>query len=228
MTANRGRGQRAGLTRQAILRAAVRLADQEGLTALSMRRIAAELGVEAMTLYHHVPNKNALLDGIVEQLVSETTPPPTASSWQESLRAYAHAFLATLTAHPNLIALVATRPATTPHNLRTMEAMLESLRSAGFELTRAHDVVRSLAAFVLGHAAAHPDLAPDCPPVDAGSYPLFFAAVATSDAASRFDFALEALLHGFAAALTAAPSGGRPGAAREAGSGVRQDCAGPG
>ncbi|MGW7484028.1 TetR/AcrR family transcriptional regulator C-terminal domain-containing protein [Nonomuraea muscovyensis] len=232
MTANRGRGQRAGLTRQAILQAAVRLADQEGLTALSMRRIAAELGVEAMTLYHHVPNKNALLDGMVEQLISETAPPPGASSWQESLRAYAHAFLAALSAHPNLVALVASRPAMTPHNLRTMEAMLESLRSAGFELTRAYDVLHSLAAFVLGHAAAHPGPMPDCPPgrsrgLTIDAYPLFFAAVAKSDARSRFDFALESLLHGFEAARTVPPSSG-PQAAVEVGSGGRQTVTGPG
>ncbi|MEU8251005.1 TetR/AcrR family transcriptional regulator C-terminal domain-containing protein [Nonomuraea sp. NPDC048916] len=223
MTAKRGRGQRAGLTRQAILQAAVRLADQEGLAALSMRRIAAELGVEAMTLYHHVPNKNALLDGMVEQLLSETVPPLGVSSWQESLREYAHSFLAVLSAHPNLIPLAASRPAMTPQNLRTMETVLESLRSSGFELTQAYDVVRSLAAFVLGHVAAHLDPIPACPPdqprgrsIDVDAYPLFFEALKKSDPISRFDFALEALLHGFDASRTASPSSG-PQAAGEVG-----------
>lgn len=74
MAAQRARGQRAGLTRQAVLEAALRLVDQEGLKALSMRRLGAELGVEAMTLYHHVPNKTALLDGMIEQVVAEAVP----------------------------------------------------------------------------------------------------------------------------------------------------------
>lgn len=212
MAANRGRGQRVGLTRQAVLQAAVRLADREGLAALSMRRIAAELGVEAMTLYHHVPSKEALLDGMVEQLVAEMAPPPRFTSWQEGVRRYAHAFLDVLYAHPNLIPLVASRPATTPQNLRTVETMLETLHSSGFELARAYDMIRSLAAFVIGHAATrldavpgNPGERPSGPSFDPGSFPLFSEAFAKSDPTSRFDFALEALLHGFEAARTARP-----------------------
>lgn len=211
MPANRGRGQAAGLTREAILRAAIAVADRECLDGLTMRRVAAELGVEAMTLYHHVRNKDALLDGMVDQLVSELPPPQDHSSWQETLRAFAHAFLSVLSAHPNLIGLVASRPALTPRNLGTMERLLESICAAGVEPGRAHDMVQSLAAFVLGYAATGIRLTPNSPvetprepAVDAGSYPLFAAAAGRSDRSSRFDFALEALLSGFGTAVSAA------------------------
>lgn len=205
MPANRGRGQTAGLTRDAILRAAIAVADRECLGGLTMRRVASELGVEAMTLYHHVRNKDALLDGMVDQLFAELPPPKEHSSWQETLRAFAHAFLSELSAHPNLIGLVASRPALTPRNLATVEGLLESICSAGVEPARAYDMVRALAAFVLGYAATgsapNPDAPADTSPaVDAGTYPLFAVAAGRSDRTTRFDFALEALLHGFAAA----------------------------
>lgn len=221
MPANRARGQRAGITRQAILQAAMRLADREGLAALSMRRLGAELGVEAMTLYHHIPNKSALLDGMVEQVVSEATPPSFGnSSWREGLRDYAHSLLAALSAHPNVVPLFMSQPATTPRNLRTMEAALDTLHSAGFELRRALDVVHSLTGFVLGHVATQtgadragpqgePDQVADLSAIDPETYPLLSQALRTGekrDTISRFDFALEALLSGFDAARTALSS----------------------
>lgn len=133
MGANRARGQRVGLTRQAVLEAAVRLVDREGMKALSMRRLGAELGVEAMTLYHHVPNKSALLDGMIEQVVAEAVPPEFgAATWRADLGAYAHALLAALGAHPHAVPLFLSRPSMTPRNLRTMEAVVGMLCEAGF------------------------------------------------------------------------------------------------
>ncbi|WP_280458060.1 MULTISPECIES: TetR/AcrR family transcriptional regulator [Nocardia] len=208
MPANRSRGQTAGLTKEAILRAAIAVADRECLSGLTMRRVAAELGVEAMTLYHHVRNKEALLDGMVDQLFAELPPPREPSSWQETLSAFAYAFLSKLSAHPNLIGLVASRPALTPRNLETVEGLLESICSAGIEPVRAYDMVRALGAFVLGYAATGLPPSPDTPvktpqAADSGTYPLFALAAGQSDRASRFDFALEALLHGFVAAAPA-------------------------
>ncbi|MEV0431514.1 TetR/AcrR family transcriptional regulator C-terminal domain-containing protein [Micromonospora sp. NPDC050495] len=211
MPASRTRGQRAGITRQAILQAALRLADREGLAALSMRRLGAELGVEAMTLYHHVPNKNALLDGMVEHVASEANPPSFGnSSWREELRDYAHSLLAALSAHPNVVPLFMSQPAVTPQNLRTMEAALETLCAAGFEPRRALDVVYSLTEFVLGHAAIQvgaaragqdgPGRAASLSAVDQDAYPLLSQAARADQkhgTMSRFDFTLEALLSGF-------------------------------
>lgn len=208
MAANRTRGQRAGLTRQAVLDAALRLADREGLAALSMRRLGAELGVEAMTLYHHVAGKEALLDGLVEAVVVRSTPPPAEDgSWREMLRAYARSLSATLRAHPNVLPLVMSRPALTPHNLRAMETALRSLAGAGFDLRTSLDIVYALTEFVAGHVitqagtqrkAADRQGAP--PDIDADEHPLLAEAIEAARPGgpdARFDLTLEALLTGF-------------------------------
>jgi AcrR family transcriptional regulator len=202
MTANRARGQRAGLTRQAVLEAAVRLVDREGMKALSMRRLGAELGVEAMTLYHYVPNKTALLDGMIEQVVAEAVPPEFgAATWREDLRAYAHALMAALATHPHAVPLLLSRPAMTPRNLRTMEAVVAMLREAGFPLRRTLDILYSLTGFVVGQAAAAAGgVDGELASLDQDAYPLLVEAAreAGEDAAGeRFAFALDALLSGF-------------------------------
>ncbi|MBH5338744.1 TetR/AcrR family transcriptional regulator C-terminal domain-containing protein [Streptomyces pactum] len=204
MAANRSRGQRAGLTRQAVLEAALRLVDREGMKALSMRRLGAELGVEAMTLYHHVPHKSALLDGMIELVVAEAVPTRFgAATWRQDLSAYAHALMTALDAHPHAVPLLLSRPALTPRNLRTMEAVIGMLCEAGFPLSRTLDVLYSLTSFVVGHAAAEAgsvDGAGALAELDADTYPLLVGAarMAGEDAGrARFDFALDALLGGF-------------------------------
>ncbi|WP_069816793.1 TetR/AcrR family transcriptional regulator C-terminal domain-containing protein [Streptomyces sp. TP-A0874] len=205
MAANRARGQRAGLTRQAVLETAVHLADQEGLKALSMRRLGTELGVEAMTIYHHVPNKDALLDGMVELVIAEAAPPEIgAATWREGLRAYADALVTTLGAHPYIVPLLMSRPAVTPRNLRTMEAAVAALHEAGLTLPRALDVVHSVTSLALGHAAVQAGRADgetaDLADVDPDTYPVLVrAAREAGDTPSRagFGFALDALLSGF-------------------------------
>ncbi|GAB2945133.1 hypothetical protein GCM10027280_37440 [Micromonospora polyrhachis] len=206
----RTRGQRAGLTREAVLEAAMTLADREGLAALSMRRLGAELGVEAMTLYHHVASKDELLDGLVERLFVEAAPPRfTGRSWREGLRSYAHSLRAALLAHPNVIPLVVSRPALTPQNLQIMEDGLEALVEAGFPLEMALDVVYSLSDLVVGQVATRRGAtttgARDRPVSvpDPDRFPLLTEAVRTAQHAgpnARFDFALDAMLSGFEAA----------------------------
>lgn len=208
MAANRTRGHRAGLTKPAILSAAVRLADEEGLDRLSMRRLASELGVEAMTLYHHFPNKNALLDGIVEHIVAHAAPAAGGTSWRERLRGYAQTLRATLTAHPNVVPLFLTRQAMTPHNLQAMEDMMGALGDAGFSPSRALDVIYALTGFVLGDTVlqagpATPQAAPSnqlaaLATVDPGTYPLLTQAARSGESPgpTRFEFALDALIAG--------------------------------
>ncbi|MFB7373056.1 TetR/AcrR family transcriptional regulator C-terminal domain-containing protein [Streptomyces sp. NPDC056222] len=215
MAAQRAPGQRAGLTRQAVLEAALRLVDQEGLKALSMRRLGAELGVEAMTLYHHVPNKTALLDGMIEQVVAEAVPPAFgADTWREDLSTYAHALVAALDKHPHAVPLLLSRPAMTPRNLRTLEAVVEMLHGAGFALPRTLDILYSLTSFVVGHAAAQVgrvDGAGSLASLDPEAYPLLVAAARDAGedaAAARFDFALDALLAGFERELAATSPAG--------------------
>ncbi|GAB3141765.1 hypothetical protein GCM10027290_15030 [Micromonospora sonneratiae] len=210
--AGRTRGQRAGLTREAVLEAAMTLADREGLAALSMRRLGAELGVEAMTLYHHVASKDALLDGLVERLFAEAAPPWfTGLSWREGMRGYAYSLRAALLAHPNVVPLVVSRPAMTPQNLRIMEDGLGALTTAGFPLDAALDAVYSLSDFVVGHVAtqrsatsAEARVVPVSVP-DPERFPLLAEAVRAQQRLgpnTRFDFALDAMLSGFEAART--------------------------
>ncbi|MEU8364258.1 TetR/AcrR family transcriptional regulator C-terminal domain-containing protein [Nonomuraea sp. NPDC048882] len=210
MSPNRTRGQNAGLTRQAILEAALALADRDGLKALSMRRIGQELGVEAMSLYQHVANKDALLDGLVEQIFTQAAPPlAEAVSWQEGLREYARALLRILLAHPNVISLVVSRPAITPQNHRLMENALHTLRAAGLPPERALDMLYAVTGFVVGHVAILAGggdggspargMRP-IPEEELRETPLLAQATRvrqSSDSDPRFDFALEAMLRGF-------------------------------
>src|SRR5687767_2380809 len=102
------------LSRDGILDAAVDLLDRHGMEGLSMRRLGSALGVEAMSLYNHIPSKSALLDGIHERILMSLDPPAHARSWQSFVRHQAHALHRALLAHPNAIPLFATRPASTP------------------------------------------------------------------------------------------------------------------
>ncbi|MFD8561097.1 TetR/AcrR family transcriptional regulator C-terminal domain-containing protein [Streptosporangium canum] len=211
MPPKRTRGQNAGLTRQAILQAALALADREGLKALSMRRVGQELGVEAMSLYQHVANKDAMLDGLVEQIFTQAAPPlAEAASWQEGLREYAYALLRVLLAHPNIITLVVSRPAITPQNHRIMENALHTLQAAGLPPERALDMLYAVTGFVVGHVAIlaagrHDGPTPTrgmqaIPDRDLRETPLLAQATRTRHSSGpdpRFDFALEAMLRGF-------------------------------
>ena len=219
MSGSRSQGQHAGLDTRAILRAAINLADREGLAALSMRRLGAELGVEAMALYHHIPNKDALLDGMVEELAAATPIPKLdTKNWQDGLRAYTRSQLDSLASHPNLVTLILSRPAVTERNLQMMEMLLESLGKAGFPPGRALDIVYALNALILVHAALgagvgdapapHGEKGQDSRLADlsAETYPLLTRAARQSrnrKPTARFEFTLDALLVGFADATRA-------------------------
>lgn len=140
------------LTREAVLDAAVELLDRDGLAALSMRRLGAALGVEAMSLYNHVPSKDSLLDGIHERILLSLEPPPNARSWQAFARHQAYALHRALLAHPNAIQLFATRPAATPAAMAQLGKYLDVLTRAGFKLVDAVSIVQLVSQLVVGHA----------------------------------------------------------------------------
>jgi AcrR family transcriptional regulator len=145
--------RRLPLTRDAILDAALALLDRHGLAGLSMRRLGAALGVEAMSLYNHVPSKDALLDGLHERiLVALEAPPPQARHWQAFARHQAHALHRALLAHPHAIPLFATRPAATPAAVARLDRYLAVLLEAGFKPLDALSVVQLMAQLVVGHA----------------------------------------------------------------------------
>ncbi|WP_034263309.1 TetR/AcrR family transcriptional regulator C-terminal domain-containing protein [Actinospica robiniae] len=209
----RGPGQRAGLTRQAVLDHALDYVDRRGLSALTMRALGAELGVEAMTLYHYVPTKDALLDGMLERSFTLATPALSAdadaSSWQQGLREFAHGLRQGLLRHPGILPLATSRPAVTPETLDRVEVYLRMLTHAGFDLGRALHMINTLVLLVVGHVAAETQVTRQAEAggaewlsaLDPARYPLMVEAAATgrgTDDAERFAFAVDCLITGFA------------------------------
>jgi TetR/AcrR family transcriptional regulator, tetracycline repressor protein len=142
------------LSRRRVLEAAVRFADREGLGSLTMRRLGAELGVEAMSLYNHVPNKGALLDGMVEVLLGEVEIPPRSKDWEERVRDGYRAFRRLAHEHPNVFPLLVQRPPETLDGAWLVEEFLQTLREAGFGAEEALHVFRSLSSYTFGYAMA--------------------------------------------------------------------------
>jgi TetR/AcrR family transcriptional regulator, tetracycline repressor protein len=145
---------RAGLSRERVLRTALELVDRDGVDALTMRRLGRELGVEAMSLYSYVDNKQDLIEGVVEQVFKEMpliTPGP--GSWQERLRINAAMFRSVLLRHPRAVRLVAGRPLITEGTVAFVESALVELRSIGLDLATADRVLEVIASFTLGHVA---------------------------------------------------------------------------
>jgi AcrR family transcriptional regulator len=136
------------LTRQELLDAALRVVDEEGLAALTMRRLADAVGVEPMSLYHHVPSKEALLDQTVERMRSEMRlPEPMPRDWPEILEVIFVEYRRVLVAHPNLLPLASRRTD------NTSISGLEFLVQQGIELGAAVELYQSLVAFTIGFSA---------------------------------------------------------------------------
>lgn len=155
MTTGVARAERAGapapLDRATILSAAVALVDAHGLASLNMRALARELGVGTMSLYHHVPNKDALLDGIVEVINEEIEiPDPASGPWDERARRMASSLRAVAVKHPNCVPLLVTRPFSSAAALRPCEAGFQVLAEAGLGPDQAIVTMRTFVAFVLG------------------------------------------------------------------------------
>lgn len=134
-----------------MLRAAVALVDDRGVEALSMRTLAAELGVEAMSLYNHVPSKDALLDGIVETVLDEVHVNAADATWQETLRELALRHRAAAQRHPRVMLLYSSRTVTTPAWRRAVEDTFAALQRAGFTPDEAVAAYRTFWGFVVGY-----------------------------------------------------------------------------
>jgi len=122
------------LNLDAVLAAAVELADSEGLDALSMRAVARRLGVEAMSLYHHVANKEALLDGMVDTVFTEFHAPEPGGDWRSETRARSVTARAALKRHPWAVGLMDSRRNAGYRTLVHHNAVIGCLREAGFSL----------------------------------------------------------------------------------------------
>ena len=138
------------MSRDRILAAAVGLADRDGIESLSMRKLAHQLGVDPMSLYNHVRDKEDLLDGIVDVVVGEIEPVPDGADWRSSLRATILAARRTLLLHPWAARVIESRADPSPSTLRHMERVMDIIRSAGFSLDLAHHALHVLGSRVLG------------------------------------------------------------------------------
>lgn len=124
------------LSRDAIITAALELVDDGGLEALSMRALGASLGVQAMSLYNHVANKDAVLDGVHERLLMQIDLAVDAPDWVAALRSGARSYRALARRHPQAFVLLATRPLTTPDEVVRVAPLLELMAAAGYGITQ--------------------------------------------------------------------------------------------
>ncbi|AVZ71208.1 TetR family transcriptional regulator [Streptomyces lunaelactis] len=160
----RHQGRNGRLSRERVLATALELVDREGLSAMSMRRVGAELGVEAMTLYRYASSKDAMLDGLVEALYLEldvalaADPLGAEPDWRAELHRVARATHQVAMAHPHVVPLLATRMLAVPLARRPLavlkdhERVLVLLEQAGLDESTASMVCRAITAWILGYA----------------------------------------------------------------------------
>lgn len=207
---------RAKLNRARIVEAALEIMDREGLEALSMRRVAREVGVEAMSLYHHVADKDDLLDGVCARVMTDfRIPERDERPWNERARHGAREWRRVLKSHPNVIALFAERskPMTDVDALRPMEYALSLIMESGADEREAVQVFNVMGGFIMGFVmmetgqmftagaldAERPDPSIVAVTFPAGQLPCIAAALphlATCDPDEQFEFGLELLLGG--------------------------------
>src|SRR3989440_7338450 len=142
--------RRAALTRERILRPAIRLTDRDGIDSLSMRKLGHALGVEAMSLYNHVRNKVDLLDGMVDIVFSQIDLPSNGLDWRNAMRKRAVSARQALLRHPWAIGLMESRATPGPATLRHHDAVLGSLRKAGFSIDMAAHAYSILDGYIYG------------------------------------------------------------------------------
>jgi AcrR family transcriptional regulator len=146
------------LSRERVLQAALALAARDGIESLTMRKLADELGVGAMSLYYHVPNKEQLLDGMVDIVFSEIDPPSTDVDWKTAMRSRALSTRNALRRHPWAIGLMEGRTSHGPANLRLHDAVLGCLRAAGFSLEMTVHAYSVQDAYIYGFALQEQDM----------------------------------------------------------------------
>jgi AcrR family transcriptional regulator len=207
---------RVPLSRQRVLGAAVALADDGGVDALSMRRLAQELGVVPMALYKHVSNKDELLDGMVDVVVGEIDPPPSGTDWKTAIRQRVLSARSALLRHPWASRVIESRTSPTPRVVEYMDSVIGIFRAGGFSIDLTHHAMHAMGSRLLGFtqelfndtANVGPEMQAVMPRDLAGRYPHIAELVMaiTHDEASvvgqgcddqfEFEFALDLLLDG--------------------------------
>jgi len=155
--------RRTPLSRERVLRAAIALADERGADELTMRKLAQDLGVEAMSLYNHVASKDDLLDGMVDIVFSEIEPPVAGGDWKAELRKRAVSTRDALNRHRWAIGEMEGRGSHGPSNLRLHDAVLGCLRGAGFSVEMTVHAYSVQDAYIYGFALQQSDMTPESP-----------------------------------------------------------------
>ncbi|MFE5290724.1 TetR/AcrR family transcriptional regulator [Isoptericola sp. NPDC056618] len=203
--AGRARGTSAGLDRARIAAAAVTLVDRDGLERFGVRRLADELGVDPMSIYHHVKGKAALLDAVSEAVLGEIAPGGADDGdgdWQGVARDLAHAYRDLAFRHPHVFPLLATRAQTSPAAISALESLVAAMRRAGLPDRVVADAPMVLFGFLNGHLLARTTEGPAAVPAfDARTHPTMAALVprwADFGSAAELDRMLDAVLAGLA------------------------------
>lgn len=163
------RDRRSTLTRERVLGAAVELADRDGIESISMRRLALELGIEAMSLYTHVRSKEDLLDGMVDLVMAGAPSPAPTDDWKSALRATILGARQVLRRHPWTPSVIETRVAPGPATLRQFDRVMGILREARFSLELTHHALHLLGSRLLGFTRELFDDSPDLGPEEAAA-----------------------------------------------------------
>jgi AcrR family transcriptional regulator len=210
-------GRRVPLTKDRVLSTAIGLADSGGIDSLSMRKLGQALGVEAMSLYNHVANKDDVLDGIADRVLSEIDLPAAGPDWERAIWACAVSAHKALAAHSWACQLIMSIPRPLPGRLRYIESILRCLREAGFSAVAAFHGYHALDSHILGftlweagHAVSTEDLAglaAFVPSLAAAGYPYLaehadqhFSGIERGEEAAdggEFEFGLRLILDGF-------------------------------
>jgi AcrR family transcriptional regulator len=207
---------RTPLRRERILEVAVRLADQSGVEALSMRRLANELGVVPMALYKHVANKDELLDGLLDVVVGQIDPPRTDTDWKTAVRERILSARRALRRHPWASRVMETRTEPTPLVMAYMDSMIGMFRAGGFSIDLTHHAMHAMGSRLMGFSQelfndrsdADPAMEAEMYTAMADMYPSIyelFLAVSHDDASVvgpgcddqfEFEFSLDLMLDG--------------------------------
>lgn len=214
----RARAERAGLTRELVLRTAITVADDEGIDAVTLRRLAEVLGVHPTSIYNHVPNKEAILDGMIETMLAEARLPASVADWQTWVREFATAIRRTARAHPGAFNVFLRRAGTGPLAARHIEAALDAFRRAGFSVEQAARAVHGVSLAMMGLALDEGPVpaataAPDFSHVSRERHPRIFevedAGLADATTDPTWDLVVASLVAGLTAHLPR-PSTKRP------------------
>jgi TetR/AcrR family tetracycline transcriptional repressor len=211
------------LTRDKIVGAALAIMDEEGLDAVTMRRVGRELGVEAMSLYNYVHDKDALLDGVCELVMGGFSFPPPAEDWTVEAQALARSFRQVLRTHPNVITLFSEHKGRmlSFEAFRPIDAALSCLRRAGLSDHETAQAYRMFGGFIFGFVLMEvgqqfgkdlpvgmtPELVAQMLPEELATTAALLPELANCDPDVDFEYGLDLMVRGLEARIAAGSSG---------------------